>query len=305
MSAPTVAVVVPVFNKIRLTRRFLESFRNVRYSNYRIVIVDDRSSDGTREILGKEFPEATVLPGSGNLWWAGGTNVGVRFALRNGFDYVLTINNDSVVRPDFLDHLVGTAERRSRTIVGSRIHYMDDPEQIWTIGGRMDWRNGNIFQMRATPHSDGAAPSPAREVPTDILTGCGTLVPARCYRRIGVYDAVNFPQYHADSELVLRARKHGYDACVNLDAVVWNDTTSSTNVRRLYDLLFHKRSPYYWRPVVAAFVRYCPPRHMFHAVAHLALRALELVRSSFLRASRRVLAALGLRRSFSGTPSAP
>src|SRR5437588_7973739 len=89
---PRVAVVVPVYNKIALTVRFLKSFRKVRYPNYTIVVIDDGSQDGTSEVLKQRFPQVVVLPGDGNLWWSGATNVGVEYALGHDYDFVLTIN---------------------------------------------------------------------------------------------------------------------------------------------------------------------------------------------------------------------
>jgi len=72
---PRVAVVVPVYNKIELTIRFLESFQQITYPNYSMIIVDDGSRDGTAEILRARFPEVIVLKGDGNLWWSGATNL--------------------------------------------------------------------------------------------------------------------------------------------------------------------------------------------------------------------------------------
>src|SRR6516164_5363299 len=94
---PKVALVVPVHNKIALTIRFLESLRAVSYPKYSVIVVDDGSQDGTSRIVELRFPEVIVLKGHGNLWWSGATNLGVRYALKHGYDYVLTINNDSRV----------------------------------------------------------------------------------------------------------------------------------------------------------------------------------------------------------------
>src|SRR5262245_43379861 len=100
MPNPSVAVVVPVHGRLPLTLRFIDSFRRVHYPHYRIVIVDDGSPDGTATTLAREHPDVVVLRGNGNLWWAGATNRGVRYALGQGFDYVLTVNNDAIVSPE-------------------------------------------------------------------------------------------------------------------------------------------------------------------------------------------------------------
>ncbi|HVS40131.1 MAG TPA: glycosyltransferase, partial [Gemmataceae bacterium] len=136
MPSPKVAVVVPVHGRLATTLRFIEAFRRVQYDAYRIVIVDDASPDGTADVLARDHRDVTVLHGDGDLWWTGATNLGVHWALDHGFDYVLTINNDTMQKPDFLSQLVETAERCAPCIVGSRIHYLDPPDRVWAVGAR-------------------------------------------------------------------------------------------------------------------------------------------------------------------------
>lgn len=267
-SPPRVAVVVPVYRKLPLTLRFLNSFRRVVYPAATVVIVDDGSGDGTPEAVRAQYPDAVVLSGDGNLWWAGATNKGVEYALAQGFDYVLTINNDTLVEPDFLDKLVTTAEAPSgpdvpggpgRRLVGSRVMFLDPPDLVWALGGRMRWKQGQVFHLNGQGLTTEAAlqrvPGPTA---VEVLTGCGTLVPVAAYRALGGYDAKMCPQYHGDAEFVLRAAKHGWPAVVEPHAVVYNDAIN-TSVNRNP---FSRRSPWYWRPWAAVMARYCPPRYL-------------------------------------------
>ena len=167
-AAPRVAVVVPVFNKLAHTVRFLESFREVRYPAYQMIIVDDGSTDDTAKTLARRFPEVVRLQGDGNLWWSGGTNLGVCYALENGFDYVLTINNDTLVSPHFLRYLVETAETNPRAIVGARINMLEEQTKVWALGGYMDWRHGKIFQLY--DHADLDVTTDYRRVLSELVT---------------------------------------------------------------------------------------------------------------------------------------
>jgi GT2 family glycosyltransferase len=259
MSAPRVAVVVPVHNKVALTLRFLESFRRVTYPHHTVVVVDDGSTDGTAQALARRFPEVVRLPGDGRLWWAGATNRGVRYALAQGFAYVLTINNDALVSPDFLARLVRTAQAQPRSLVGSRINFLAEPRTVWSVGGQALWSKGVVLQLGdwGRPEEQVLA-GRANPCPVDVLTGCGTLVPADCYRAVGLYDARWCPQYHADSEFVLRAARHGYRALVDLDAVVFNDAANTCASKNP----LARRSPWFWRPILAIHMRYCPSRYL-------------------------------------------
>jgi len=266
MRSPKVAVVTPVHGKLPLTLRFLESFRRVDYPSYEIVIVDDGSADGTAEALARDYPHVRVLRGDGGLWWTGGTNKGVRYALRRGFDYVLTINNDTVVSPGFLGHLVETAEAHPRAVVGSRINFLDQPRRVWAVGGYAHWHRGVVLQLSESG-ADEADTLARRRNPAqaELLTGCGTLVPAECYREVGLYDRLMCPQYHADAEFTLRAGARGWRMLVDLRAVVFNDagnTCVSKNV-------LSRRSPWYWRPLVAIHLRYCPRRYLLKSLAKI------------------------------------
>jgi GT2 family glycosyltransferase len=257
-------VVVPVFNQLRLTVRFLESFRQVAYPARQIIIVDDGSQDGTATHIRRDFPEVTVLEGDGNLWWAGAMNRGVRHALQQGYSYVLSLNNDTLVHPDFLDYLVETAEKHPGSIVGSRINFIHEPTRIWAVGSSMHWGKGKLFHL--LHHGEDESRVLARQTnpyPVESLTGCGTLVPARSFEEVGLYDEQRYPQYHADSEFVLRAARRGYRALVDLRAVVWNDShnTCAVSIRRFTDFFLSRRSAVYWRPILAIHRDYCP-RHL-------------------------------------------
>ncbi len=257
MTNPTVCVVVAVRNRLELTKRFLESFKKSTYQNFTIVITDDASTDNTVEYVSQNYPEVVILHGNGNLFWTGATNKGVKYALEHNFDYVLTINNDAVVKPDTLAKLVECSIKNPGKIVGSLI-VRGDTGKIWSAGVYLNWKNGYLFNLNHPDEDLKIVKTLQNPLPAEILNGNGTLFPTDIFRKIGIYNEFWTPHYHADSEITLRATKAGIKSIVCLDAIVINEirTTPLNNGRR--ELVFAKKSDYYWKPLLYFFVKYCP-----------------------------------------------
>jgi len=263
---PRVSIVTPIFNGIEHTLAYLQSLAECRYPNFEIIIVDDGSTDGSAALIAEKFPQVRILPGDGNLWWSGGTNMGIRDSLARGTDFILTMNNDVQVAPDFLDALVFAARENPGAIIGGKIYFMADPERIWSAGGRLDWLSGKTLVQ--VGHGQLDRDEFCHRQPMDFLTGMNVLIPASVFDRIGFYDDVHFPQYHADSEFTLRARMHGITILFEPCAKVWNRVESTfmqrflqrrrVDLKTVCELLTSFRSPMrlscYWR----LHWRYCP-----------------------------------------------
>lgn len=248
---PKVSIVTPIFNGVEHTLDYLESLSECSYPNYEVIIVDDGSTDGSAKLVSERFPQVRILTGDGNLWWSGGTNMGIRDALERGTDFILTMNNDVKVAPDFLDALVACAVENPGGIIGGKIYFMNDPDRIWSAGGKVNWLSGKTLVQIG--HNQIDREEFCRRERMDFLTGMNVLVPASVFDRIGFYDAENFPQYHADAEFTLRARKAGIPIFFEPSAKVWNRVESTFMQRFLkgkrfdfkavHELLTSFRSP--------------------------------------------------------------
>ena len=115
-----VAIVAPVHDRRELTLRCLRSLSRIDRTglDVSIFIVDDGCTDGTPEAIARDFPHVNIIPGSGELWYTEGTNVGVREALKHSPDYILCINDDSIFDEQAVLRLVECAERFPRSVVG-------------------------------------------------------------------------------------------------------------------------------------------------------------------------------------------
>src|SRR5206468_3064279 len=133
-----------------LTLDCLESLAQLDYPNYRVLVVDNGSYDGTSEAIRSQYPGVSVLENSENLGFAEGNNVGIRQALAEGADYVTLLNNDTVIDPQMLSALISVADSDEKIgIVGPMIYYYSDPEVIWSAGNAIDWRTGTLERLYA------------------------------------------------------------------------------------------------------------------------------------------------------------
>jgi len=161
---PSVGIVVLTWQNYEDTVECLASLREVDYPNYDVVVVDNGSTDGSRERLVEEFDWCTFVLNEENWGFAAGNNPGIAVALSRGADHVLLLNNDTVVEPDFLDPLVETAETHDDVAVVTGVEYREGMEEVLNAGGRFyPYLGGRISPVREVksdePYEVSYAPS--------------------------------------------------------------------------------------------------------------------------------------------------
>ena len=133
---PVVFVVVLNWNGWRDTDACLKSLTGLGYPDYKIVVVDNASSDGSEKELRARHPTLTLLQSGANLGFAGGNNVGLRYALKHGAEYVWLLNNDTLVEPDALTQLIAKMQREPELgLCGSTLLYESQRDSVQALGG--------------------------------------------------------------------------------------------------------------------------------------------------------------------------
>lgn len=257
---PLIYIITPVFNSIEHTRKFLLSLTKQSYNNFKVVIVDDGSTDGTYEMITQKFKDTIIVKGDGNLWWSGGTNLGIKKALEDGANYVLTINNDVLLGKDYISRLVHTAKKNNNSIIGSMVVYNNKPEKVWYAGATFDKKTGNL------QHRMGREKDFSGTVKSEWLTGMGVLIPINVFKKIGLYNSKDYPQYFGDAEFSIRAKNAGFKLLVDTDCVLKADLNSNwvnksldqPRISFVKDLFFSKRSPYQISKRVKFYNKYWP-----------------------------------------------
>jgi len=215
-------IVIPVHNRKHFTLNCLFSLRKQTFQNFTTVVIDDGSSDGTREMLQKEFPEVVLLRGDGDLWWTGATNLGVKYALEQADqdDYILTFNNDTVVRRDYIQTLLNSASKYPKSLIGSISVSDEDESTVVDAGVRINWitaKYSNLAEGRQYKdilHTDSLIQQ------VDVLPGRGTLIPIEVFQKVGLYNFKQLPHYGADYEFSRRANMKGYNLLINYKAAI-------------------------------------------------------------------------------------
>ncbi len=213
-------IVIPVFNRCEETLKCLASLCQQTYDNFLTIVVDDGSSDDTELRVKEAFPEVILLKGDGNLWWTGGTNKGVVWALERAQrdDLILTLNNDLTVGTDYLQTLMAAFKESGPNIVlGSKSVFSNDASKVMFAGVKINWLTGTSKPSTERLEKQNCL------IKTTVLPGRGSLFPVAVFNKIGLYDAENFPQYLADYDFSLRAEKAGYPLYVVEKAVVHSD----------------------------------------------------------------------------------
>lgn len=226
------AIVLPIFNGLDFTQKCLKNLdKNLNHpelnrNDFIIIVIDDGSTDGSSQWIKTHFPSVVILKGDGTLWWSGGINKGIEYALnKTDTTHVLMWNNDIYTESDYLFEVCKALNIYSaNTIIGSKIYFADQPDIIWAMGGLFNLRTGKkeIFGTRQQDSIKYEEPFEA-----DWLPGMGTIVHRDVFEKIGLMDALNFPQYHGDSDFTLRAKLAGYKIVALPFLRIWNDKSNS------------------------------------------------------------------------------
>lgn len=183
MTAPVFVVLIN-YKGCRDTLSCLASLRQLRGPTAHLVVVDNGSGDGSAEALRAERDVAVIALGE-NRGFAGGCNVGMQHAFDEGADYVWLLNNDTIVRPDTLDHLLRAARSRPEIdFIGSWIVHEADPGRLWFGGGTYRWLTGSMQHDDYGREVDGH-PQRGDVRETDWISGCSVLVSPRTIARHG------------------------------------------------------------------------------------------------------------------------
>lgn len=202
-------------------------FQSTIASQLYVVIVDDASTDGSVDRARASNPGILVIPGDGNMWWAGASNLGIQACLAAGCAAVVLLNPDVIVGDDAFALLWATSNAMDEAIVAPLVLDEANRDLIWEAGHSWEpvirwlplfWRSRYLYE-----HLSPAASIPDSPYATVSIVGRGGFFPRRAFEVLGLLDDHHFPQYGADAVMGVVAWQARYPMYIVPAAKVYLD----------------------------------------------------------------------------------
>lgn len=222
--SPKVAVIIVNWNGLNDTISCLNSLFRINYQNYEAIVVDNGSTGSDVEELRRLFGDRIVLFETfRNLGFAKANNIGIKYALKRDFDYVLLLNNDTEVDSDFLKELVNVAESDDGIgLVGPKMYFADPSDVLWFAGAKLNWYLGHF--QRGDGQKDVGRFNNVAE--TDYIPGACILVKRSVLCKIGGLPTEYFLGWE-DIDFCVNARRHHFMCIYVPTAKIWHKLSAS------------------------------------------------------------------------------
>lgn len=243
----TVSIIIVNWNGWKDTVACLASLYAMDQHEYvvNIIVVDNGSTDDSVRNISRSLPHSTLLTLSKNLGFTGGNNVGMKYAMLHGADYLWLLNNDTMVDRHAVS-LVKAFDSNDIGIVGSKIYFAPGYEYhrdrykekergsvFWYAGGLIDWKNMYASHRGVDEVDHGQYDE---IIDTPYVTGCSMMISRKVVEKIGYLDD-KYYLYLEDLDFGLRAIRSGFRLLYFPPSVVWHKNAGSSGGagNRLHD----------------------------------------------------------------------
>jgi len=236
-----VGIVILNYNGHYVLPILLESLTELDYPTYKIYLVDNASTDDSIDDAERRWSDKLpleIMRNESNLLFSAGNNRGIKKALNDGMDYVLLLNNDTIVPPTLVGELVGFLSKSDNAgIAGPMIHFGEPEGHIWGAGGMVSTWWGTVRHRGIREMDIGQFDSPEK---VDYVSGAALMASAEVFRKLDMLDE-SFPMYYEDTDFCFRAKKHGWESwyvptspLIHLVSIAAGGQTSSFKIRRRF-----------------------------------------------------------------------
>lgn len=229
MDYPKVSIIILNWNGLKDTLECLDSLKKITYPNYGVIVVDNGSLNNEAEIIQQKYPGIKVIKNPINEGFCKGNNIGAKFVLKENPEYWLFLNNDTIVRSDFLVKLIQFTEANPEVGAATPlILYYNRRDKIWSAGGKFHpWflhqRENTLFEH---PRKD-----------LDYISGCAFLIKKRALEKVGLWDT-DYATYLEDIDYSFRIKKADFKIACVPQSVIYHKVARA-------NIYFSKKYVYY------------------------------------------------------------
>lgn len=236
MTSPHVTAIVLNWRACAETLAVIRQLQSQSHPALQILVVDNGSGDGSAERLRQHTPPVTLIALPENRGFAAGVNQALRLALATPADYILLLNNDTLIAPDTVARLAQRMQSLPQVgIATPKIYYADRPGQLWGVGGAMRPHWMVVFGMDEPDHGQHDAR------PLDFVFGCAMIIRRSVVEQIGLLDE-RFFVYYEDADYCLRARQAGFAVALLPDIHIEHAGSHSTRQQLAWRAFLHIRN---------------------------------------------------------------
>lgn len=234
-----IAAVTVNYNREKSTNNLIDSLRKSEIADNSLhIIVVDNAPQKPYFAPDKHKDNVTVIRSGTNTGFSGGNNIGIKEAINIGSDYILLVNDDTVVSRDLIKNLKEVLQSGDKIgVVSPKIYFAKGHEFhkerykmnelghiLWFAGGFTDWKHAKSVHRGINEVDKGQFDTKER---IEFATGCCMMVKAEVFEKVGFFDERYF-LYYEDDDLCMRIRSKGFEIYYAPKAAMYHENASSS-----------------------------------------------------------------------------
>ena len=217
-----IAVIIINWKKYDFTLNCVDSVLKSSYKNFKIILIDNESQNSFPDGINKS-EKIQIIKNENNEGFSRANNQGIKYAIKNGFDYVLLLNNDTLIKKDLIDSLIQQSNTLNQKIIQPLILNYDGTK-IWNAGGKI---NKFFGTFQTFEKGKGFKNFKRNRKYTDWFTGCCVLINLEIFKHVGYFDE-RFFAYYEDVDYSIRLKEMGYSIALMTDSYLQHFESASS-----------------------------------------------------------------------------
>jgi len=241
---PRILAILLNWNGKKDTLECLASLKKISYPYCYPLVVDNGSTDDSVTVIRAAFPEVSIIKNKENVGFAAGNNVGLTWALKEPYEWILLLNNDTIVAPDFLERFLESARAQPNAkILGAKIYRYDIPHQIDHLGGTFNSQKVEFESHAQNQLDDGVSFEAMEKV--DYVCGAALFMHRSVPETIGLLEPRYF-LFWEETDYCYRAQRAGFEVWTAPQAKIWHKVSASFSGGKPHMHYFWWRSRLLW-----------------------------------------------------------